>query len=79
MSAIHADGGKKVARYSWSRLFLVSPDGLQTIHQFTAENSPLLSNTILSVATDPNTGEVIIATDAGLIGLEELQHRGMQA
>ena len=49
-------------------LFLVSPDGLQTIHQFTTSNSPLLSNSIESIAADPTTGEVLIATDAGLIG-----------
>lgn len=69
VSAIHVDGGnQKWLGTRGAGLFLVSPDGLQTIHQFTAENSPLLSNTILSIATDPTTGEVLIATDAGLIG-----------
>lgn len=69
VSAIHVDGGnQKWLGTRGAGLFLVSPDGLQIIHQFTAENSPLLSNTILSIATDPNTGEVIIATDEGLIG-----------
>jgi hypothetical protein len=69
VSAIHVDGGnQKWLGTRGAGLFLVSPDGLQTIHQFTAENSPLLSNTILSLATDPTTGEVLIATDAGLIG-----------
>ena len=69
VSAIHVDGGnQKWLGTRGAGLFLVSPDGLQTIHQFTAENSPLLSNTILSIATDPTTGEVLISTDAGLIG-----------
>ena len=69
VSAIHVDGGnQKWLGTRGAGLFLVSPDGLQTIHQFTAENSPLLSNNILSIATDPTTGEVLIATDAGLIG-----------
>ena len=69
VSAIHVDGGnQKWLGTRGAGLFLVSPDGLRTIHQFTAENSPLLSNTILSIATDPTTGEVLIATDAGLIG-----------
>ena len=69
VSAIHVDGGnQKWLGTRGAGLFLVSPDGLQTIHQFTAENSPLLSNNILSLATDPTTGEVLIATDAGLIG-----------
>jgi hypothetical protein len=77
VSAIHVDGGnQKWLGTRGAGLFLVSPDGLQTIHQFTAENSPLLSNTILSVATDPNTGEVIIATDAGLIGFRGIATPG---
>lgn len=77
VSAIHVDGGnQKWLGTRGAGLFLVSPDGLQTIHQFTAENSPLLSNTILSVATDPNTGEVIIATDAGLIGFRAIATPG---
>jgi hypothetical protein len=77
VSAIHVDGGnQKWLGTRGAGLFLVSPDGLQTIHQFTAENSPLLSNTILSVATDPNTGELIIATDAGLIGFRGIATPG---
>jgi len=49
VSAIHVDGGnQKWLGTRGAGLFLVSPDGLQTIHQFTAENSPLLSNNILS-------------------------------
>ena len=77
VSAIHVDGGnQKWLGTRGAGLFLVSPDGLQTIHQFTAENSPLLSNTILSVATDPNTGEAIIATDAGLIGFRGIATPG---
>jgi hypothetical protein len=77
VSAIHVDGGnQKWLGTRGAGLFLVSPDGLQTIHQFTAENSPLLRNTILSVAADPNTGEVIIATDAGLIGFRGIATPG---
>ena len=77
VSAIHVDGGnQKWLGTRGTGLFLVSPDGLQTIHQFTAENSPLLSNTILSIATDPNTGEVIIATDKGLTGFRGIATPG---
>jgi len=69
VSAIHVDGGnQKWLGTRGAGLFLVSPDGLRTLHQFTAENSPLLSNTINSIASDPTTGEVLIATDAGVIG-----------
>ena len=69
VTSIYVDG----ANQKWigtrgAGLFLVSPDGLQTLHQFTTSNSPLLSNSIESIAADPTTGEVLIATDAGLIG-----------
>jgi hypothetical protein len=46
---------------------LVSDDGLKQIHNFTAENSPLLSNSITSIAIDEKTGEVFFGTDNGII------------
>ena len=49
-------------------IFLVSDDGLQTLHHFTSDNSPLLSNNIQSIAVDPTTGEVLIATNLGVVG-----------
>ena len=48
-------------------LYLVSADGLETIHHFTKENSPLPSNTIYSVAINHESGEVMIGTDLGLV------------
>ncbi len=50
-----------------SGAYLMSEDGLETIQHFTKENSPLLSNTILSIAINNNTGEVFFANDLGLI------------
>jgi hypothetical protein len=49
---------------------LVSEDGLETIHHFTAENSPLLSNTIQSIAINHKTGEVFIGTSNGLVSYQ---------
>nr|MDQ3101278.1 T9SS type A sorting domain-containing protein [Bacteroidota bacterium] len=37
------------------------------IHHFTAENGPLPSNTITSLAIDERNGEVFIGTDRGII------------
>lgn len=69
ITALAVDGGnRKWIGTQGAGLFLVSQDGLQTLAQFTTANSPLLSNTIQSVAIDPTTGEVLIATDQGLIG-----------
>jgi len=43
---------------------------LETIHHFTTENSPLLSNSIESIAINPNTGEVFIGTSKGLVSYQ---------
>lgn len=48
-------------------IFLQSEDGLETIHYFTEDNSPLLSNSIRSIAVDEDNGDVYIGTDKGLI------------
>lgn len=48
-------------------LYFVSADGLETIHHFTTENSPLPSNNIVSIAVDGTSGEVFIGTSAGLV------------
>jgi len=46
---------------------LVSDDGIKQIYNFTAENSPLLSNSISSIAINEKTGEVFFGTDNGII------------
>lgn len=53
-----------------SGLFLVSPNGQETIYHFTINNSPLPSNAINDVDINGSTGEVFIATDRGLISFK---------
>jgi len=48
-------------------IYLLSSDGLETVHHFTTQNSPLPSDYIWSIAINPETGEVFIGTDAGLV------------
>jgi hypothetical protein len=48
-------------------LFLISADGTQTVRHFTTENSPLFSNTILSLGLNHKTGELFVGTDKGII------------
>jgi hypothetical protein len=48
-------------------LYLITGDGLETIHHFTKDNSPLPSNTIESLAINHASGELFIGTDRGLI------------
>ena len=48
-------------------LYLISADGLETIHHFTTENSPLPSNSIVSIAIEETSGKVFIGTSEGLV------------
>jgi hypothetical protein len=45
----------------------MSPDGTEKILNFNETNSPLLSNYILSIAIDQNSGEVFFGTNRGVI------------
>ena len=50
-----------------SGIFYFTPDGQETIYQFTKDNSPLPSNTISDISIDPQSGKVYIATERGLV------------
>ncbi|MBQ0165246.1 MAG: hypothetical protein KBS75_08650 [Bacteroidales bacterium] len=68
VTAITVDGAnRKWIGTADNGLYFVSADGLQTIHHFTTKNSPLPSDYIYSVAIDDVSGEVYIATAAGLV------------
>lgn len=47
-------------------VFLISADGQEMIHHFTAEESPLVSNNIYDIAPNPINGDVMIGTSKGL-------------
>lgn len=68
VNAIVVDGSNRkwVGTYQ-SGLYLLSPNGTETIHHFTTENSPLSSNTIIDLAINDETGELYIATANGLL------------
>ena len=51
-------------------VYLVSADGIVTIHHFTSKNSPLPSDYILSIACHPKNGEVFIGTEKGLVSYQ---------
>ncbi len=66
--AIAVDGGnRKWIGTASSGAYLLSEDGTQIIEHFTTENSPLLSNDIMSIAINNKTGEVFFGTTNGLI------------
>jgi len=53
-----------------SGVFMVSPDGQETIHRFTSSNSPLPSNTINDIDINGATGEVFFATSKGMVSFK---------
>ncbi len=68
VTALAVDGAnRKWIGTEGGGLYLFSEDGTKQIYHFTTENSPLLSDNILVLAIDPETGEVFIGTDQGLV------------
>ena len=68
VTAIAIDGGnRKWVGTAKAGVFLFADDGLETIHHFTTDNSPLLSNNILEIEIDGKTGTVYFGTENGLI------------
>lgn len=60
-------GNRKWIGTASSGVYLVSEDGQETIHHFTTENSPMISNNIFDIEIFESTGEVFFATDEGII------------
>jgi len=79
VTSIYVDGAnRKWLGTSKAGLFLVSPDGTQQIENFTTENSPLLSNNILSLTMNEKTGELFIATEAGISAFRSDATKGVE-
>lgn len=71
INAIAIDGAnRKWIGTESSGLYLMSENGQETIEHFTTQNSPLLSNQILSLAINPATGEVFVGTGSGLLSYQ---------
>jgi hypothetical protein len=71
IKAIVIDGAnRKWLGTEGSGLYLMSENGLETIHHFTSANSPLLSDNIMSLALNPVSGELFIGTGNGLISYQ---------
>ncbi len=65
---IEVDGGnRKWIATATAGLFLLSPDGSEIIASYSKENSPLISNTILDIKLNQQTGELFIITEEGLV------------
>ena len=67
ISSIAIDGaGRKWFGTTGNGVYLISSDNMTQLQHFTTNNSPLLSNTIHSIAINPTSGEVFFGTDKGL-------------
>ncbi len=67
VTAIAVDGGNRKWMGTERGVWLLSPTGEALIYNFTAANSPLLSNSILDIEINHETGEVFFSTDRGLV------------
>jgi hypothetical protein len=64
---IAVDGANRKWLGTPNGLWLFSADCTEALLNFTTANSPLPSNSIVDVAVNDKTGEVFVATDAGLV------------
>lgn len=70
ITAIAVDGAnRKWLGTSSSGVYLLSEDGTEQLVNYTEENSPLLSNNIVSVDVDDSSGEVWFGTSRGVISV----------
>lgn len=68
VTAIAVDGAnRKWIGTQNSGVFLISADGTKELEDFNTSNSPLLSNSVSSIAINDNTGEVFFGTSDGII------------
>ncbi len=71
VTAIAVDGAnRKWLGTANSGVYLVSEDGTKEIHHFTEENSPLISNQIMALAINQQSGELFIGTNQGLVSYQ---------
>ena len=70
ITAIAVDGAnRKWIGTSGSGAYLLSPDGITQISNYNESNSPLFSNSILSISVDDKSGTVWFATSKGVQSL----------
>ena len=71
ITAIAVDGGnRKWFGTANSGAFLFTENGDRLLQHFNSKNSPMPSDQILSIAISPKSGEVLFATDHGLISFK---------
>jgi streptogramin lyase len=67
VNAIAVDGANNKWIGTNNGVWLISDDAEKIIHRYTKDNSPMPSNDVRSIVIQPNSGEVFIATNEGLV------------
>lgn len=70
ITTIAIDGANRKWFGTNNGVFVQSASGLNTISTYTVDNSPLPSNMITDIAINPQTGQVFIGTDIGIVSLQ---------
>ena len=79
ITAIAIDGAnRKWIGTAKSGVYLVSDDGLEEVHHFTEDNSPLLSNNITDIAINGENGIVYIGTERGMVSYKSTAIEGRE-
>jgi len=80
VNAIAVDGAnRKWMGTDRGGAYLFSADGTKEVYHFTAENSPLLSDRVSTIAINQLTGEVYFGTDKGVISFKSTATEGGDA
>lgn len=70
ISDIEIDGGnRKWVSTAESGVFLISADGQEVIANYTTENSPMISNEVMDMEFNHQTGELFIITNNGMVSV----------
>nr|WKN40017.1 hypothetical protein K4G66_15090 [Tunicatimonas sp. TK19036] len=76
ITAVAVDGGNRKWIGTNDGLWLFSDTAEELFYQFTTENSPLISNVIVDVAVNDQSGEVFVATDKGVVSFRSTSTQG---
>jgi Two component regulator propeller len=78
VKALAVDGANRKWVGTRNGVWLISPDGEKVIKRFTKDNSPLLSNEIIQIAIDPESGEVFFSTFNGICSYRSTATEGTE-
>ena len=71
INAIEVDGNnQKWVATDGAGVFLFAEDGKRTLQHFTKNNSPLPTNSVRSLAYDPQSGKIYMGTPNGLVAFQ---------